>query len=33
MSNKPKAGGKYDFSAIYLVQSDMRKCFRNLAVS
>lgn len=32
-SSKPKAAGKYDFSAIYLVQQDMRKAFRNLAVS
>lgn len=30
--NKPKAAGKYDFSAIYLVQQDMRKAFRNLAM-
>lgn len=32
-ASKPKAAGKYDFSAIYLVQQDMRKAFRNLAVS
>jgi hypothetical protein len=30
---KPKASGQYDFSAIYLVQQDMRKAFRNLAIS
>ena len=26
------ASGKYDFSAIYLTQQDMRKCFRNLTI-
>ncbi|CDW82102.1 UNKNOWN [Stylonychia lemnae] len=30
--NAPPASGKYDFSAIYLVQQDMRKSFRNLSI-
>ena len=33
IASKPKAAGKYDFSAIYLVQQDMKKAFRNLAVN
>ena len=31
-TSKPEAAGQYDFSAVYLVQQDMKKHFRNLAV-
>ncbi len=31
-NSKPEAAGQYDFSAVYLVQQDMKKHFRNLAV-